>query len=137
LLARTFSSVTLQFVILEEFQPRTFPCIPSPIIIPTPQKWFLRSATFYKSKAALPPRAEMVFGTASAVSIDSIVVTEDGCADYVGYVFVYGKVTYTDELGTEGWTEFCHRYPCEMMEGDSRIRRKYARYHEIAGNNAG
>jgi len=102
-----------------------------------PAKMVFKVGELYNSNTALPPRAEMVFGTASVVDIDSIVVTEDASADYVGLIFVYGKVTYTDELNTDGWTEFCHRYPCKMMDGDSRISRKYARYHEIAGNNAG
>jgi hypothetical protein len=102
-----------------------------------PTKMVFKFGELYKSKTALQPRAKMVYGAASAVDIDSIKVTDDDEADYVGYIFVYGKVTYTDEVNTDGWTEFCHRYPCEMMDGDSRIRRKHARYHEIAGNAAG
>ena len=102
-----------------------------------PTTMVFKVGQIYKSKTTLPPRAEMVFGAASAVDIDSIDIIEDGSADYIGFIFVYGKVTYTDEFNTDGWTEFCHRYPCKMMEGDGRIRRKYARYHEIAGNNAG
>jgi hypothetical protein len=102
-----------------------------------PTKMVFKVSQIYQSKTTLPPRAEMVFGAASSVGIDDIDIIEDGSADYVGFIFVYGKVTYTDEFNTDGWTEFCHRYPVEMMDGDSRIRRKYARYHEIAGNNAG
>jgi hypothetical protein len=85
----------------------------------------------YDSTTSLPPRAKMIFGTGPGVDIDSIQISDDEEANYRGYIFVYGKVTYTDEFGTKGWTEFCHRYPCE---GDYRISRKYARYHEIAGN---
>jgi hypothetical protein len=47
-----------------------------------------------------------------------------------------------------GWTAFCHRYPCDMFgvterelangRGHNRgIDRKFARYHEEAGNDAG
>jgi hypothetical protein len=88
----------------------------------------------YESTATLHPRAEMNYGAATGVDIDSIKVTEDAEADWMGFIFVYGKVTYTDDFGTKGWTEFCHRYPCEMMDADIHISRKYGRYHEIAGN---
>ena len=65
-----------------------------------------------------------------------------------GYLYVWGEVLYTDELHTTGWTSFCHRYPCEMFgasgveaeSGSARNRsidRKFARYHEEAGNEAG
>jgi hypothetical protein len=95
----------------------------------------------YKSKTALPPRAEMVFGTAGVVDIKSIkpVIASDrkSASGWGGYIFVYGKVTYTDEFQTDGWTEFCHRYPCEMMEDENRISSDYARYHELGGNDAG
>jgi hypothetical protein len=104
---------------------------------PDPTKMTFKIGELYDSKIALPPRAKMIFGAASVVDIDSIIVTGDGKADYIGFIFVYGKVTYTDEFNTEGWTEFCHRYPCKKMDGDSRINRKFARYHEIAGNSAG
>lgn len=102
-----------------------------------PTKMVFKIGQLYETKTALQPRAEMILSAASVVSIDFIDVTEDGNADYVGCIFVYGKVTYTDEFNTSGWTEFCHRYPCEMMEGDSRISRKHARYHERGGNAAG
>ena len=90
----------------------------------------------YKSKTALPPRAEMIFGTSTCVDADLIERDAERPSVLGGFIFVYGKVTYTDEFNTVGWTEFCHRYPCEMMEGFS-IRRKYARYHELGGNDAG
>lgn len=95
-----------------------------------------RIGQLYGTEIALPPRAEMVFGTATGVSIDSIEDDPEGVSGSTGFVFVYGKIAYTDEFGTDGWTEFCHRYPCEMMDGFNRIRRKYARYHEMGGNRA-
>ena len=65
-----------------------------------------------------------------------------------GYLYVWGEVLYTDEFHTTGWTSFCHRYPCEMFgvsEDEAAadrarhrgIHRKFARYHEEAGNGAG
>ena len=65
-----------------------------------------------------------------------------------GYLYVWGEVLYTDELNTVGWTSFCHRYPCDMFgvnadnAGAGRLRnrgidRKFARYQEEAGNEAG
>ena len=65
-----------------------------------------------------------------------------------GYLYVWGEVLYTDEFHTVGWTSFCHRYPCEMfgaIAGEATggrvrnrcIHRKFARYHEEAGNEAG
>jgi hypothetical protein len=97
-------------------------------------KFFSKIGDVYPSKTSLPPRAEMIFGTATVVKVDSIKAADDSDADWIGYIFVYGKVTYTDELGTDGWTEFCHRYPCKMLDSNFRISRKYGRYHEIDGN---
>ena len=65
-----------------------------------------------------------------------------------GFFYVWGEVLYTDDLHTVGWTSFCHRYPCEMFgvsddeTTDGRVRnrsihRKFASYHEEAGNQAG
>jgi hypothetical protein len=65
-----------------------------------------------------------------------------------GYLYVWGEVLYTDEFNTVGWTAFCHRYPCDMFGVTKReptngrahkrgIDRKFARYHEEAGNDAG
>jgi hypothetical protein len=65
-----------------------------------------------------------------------------------GCLYVWGEVLYTDEFNTMGWTAFCHRYPCEMFgvteddvaagrAGNRSIHRKFARYHEEAGNDAG
>jgi len=98
-----------------------------------------RIGQLYETTTALIPKAEMTFGTATGVNIASLADDqgEDSASGVAGFIFVYGKVTYTDEFGTDGWTEFCHRYPCAMLEAETRIHRKYARYHEIAGNNAG
>jgi hypothetical protein len=64
-------------------------------------------------------------------------------------VYVWGEVLYTDEFKTPGWTTFCHRYPCDMfgkgMREDSKaartnnrsIHRRFGRYHEEGGNEAG
>jgi hypothetical protein len=66
-----------------------------------------------------------------------------------GYLYVWGEVLYTDSFNTVGWTAFYHRYPCDMfgVAGHSEptnsraqnrsIARKFARYHEEAGNDAG
>ncbi len=80
----------------------------------------------------------MTFGAASFVHIDSLALDPE-TSEPTGFIFVYGRVTYSDEFGTDGWTDFCHRYPCAMMEDGigGRIHRKYARYHELGGNNAG
>jgi hypothetical protein len=89
----------------------------------------------YKSQTSVAPKTEMIFGTASGTEIfgdEVLVMSARG-----GYVFVFGKVTYTDEFGTDGWTLFCHRYPCEMINEDYSISRAYGRYHELAGNEAG
>ncbi len=72
----------------------------------------------------------------------------EGRLKLAGYLYVWGEVLYTDELNTMGWTAFCHRYPCDLFGTSddeatgSRARhrsidRKFARYHEEAGNEAG
>jgi len=97
----------------------------------------------YKTTIGLVPNAEMEFGTSTVtgINVDCLAddTSEESVSGVAGYVYVYGKVTYTDEFGTEGWTEFCHRYPCARLEEGvgACIDRKYARYHEIEGNNAG
>jgi hypothetical protein len=56
-----------------------------------------------------------------------------------GYLYVWGEVLYTDDFDTVGWTAFCHRYPAQMLgrDGVRGIDRRFARYHEEAGNEAG
>ena len=56
-----------------------------------------------------------------------------------GYLYVWGEVLYTDDFDTVGWTTFCHRYPAQMLDRDGvrGIDRRFARYHEEAGNEAG
>jgi hypothetical protein len=94
----------------------------------------------YQTTNAIVPHAKMTFGTATATDVDSVVAAEEYETDsgLDGFIFVWGRVTYTDEFGTDGRTDFCHRYPCAMLEDGigGRIDRKYARYHELGGNNA-
>jgi hypothetical protein len=75
------------------------------------EKMVYKFGEIYQSKTVLAPRAKMVFGTASVVRIDDIMVTDDGNADYVGFIFVYGKVTYTHEFNTEGGLNFATGTP--------------------------
>jgi hypothetical protein len=54
------------------------------------------------------------------------------------FLYVYGKVTYTDGFGVSRWIKFCHRYPWAMAEDVPRgkfIDAEYARYHD-EGNDA-
>jgi hypothetical protein len=89
----------------------------------------------------------MTFGTASVttvasvdsgVNVDDLTEDQETASGVTGYIFVWGRVTYTDDFGTNGWTDFCHRYPCSMLEEGvgGCIDRKYARYHELGGNDA-
>jgi hypothetical protein len=113
-----------------------------------------------KSPTVLQPNATIEFGTYCA-GIDADGKNIDGGVDIPihqrlsnnplnmkGYLYVWGIVTYTDGLGTNGWTRFCHRYPCRMFgenpdgpriqtrEARRGIDLRYARYHEVAGNEA-
>jgi hypothetical protein len=94
----------------------------------------------YQTTNAIVPHAKMIFGTATGTNVDSLADAEEyeTASGLDGFIFVWGRVTYTDEFGTDGRTDFCHRYPCAMLEDGigGRIDRKYARYHELGGNNA-
>ena len=100
------------------------------------------------SPTVLPPGAAMEFLSYEAYPIPADQLDRDEPLKLAGYLYVWGEVLYTDELNTVGWTAFCHRYPCDMfgVEEDGRssdhlrnrsIDRKFARYHEEAGNEAG
>jgi hypothetical protein len=100
------------------------------------------------SPTVLQPGAEMEFMSYEGYPIPADQLDADEPLKLAGYLYVWGEVLYTDELNTMGWTSFCHRYPCEMFgasaaeasagrERNRSIDRKFARYHEQAGNEAG
>jgi|SRR5690242_1190934 len=100
------------------------------------------------SPTVLPPGATMEFLSYEAYPIPADQLDGAEPLKLAGYLYVWGEVLYTDELNTVGWTSFCHRYPCDMFGIDEdgaaggrprnrSIHRKFARYHEEAGNEAG
>jgi hypothetical protein len=100
------------------------------------------------SPTVLQPGADMEFMSYEGYPIPADQVDRDEPLKLGGYLYIWGEVLYTDELNTVGWTAFCHRYPCEMFgmsvnEASAGrvlnrvIDRKFARYHEEAGNEAG
>jgi hypothetical protein len=80
----------------------------------------------------LSPGTEMRHGT------NSLPVSDLEREPKPGYLYVWGKLTYTDGFGVHRQTRFCHRYPCRrhkfVAQGKS-ISRKHARYHR-SGNDA-
>lgn len=100
------------------------------------------------SPTVLQPGAKMDFLSYEGYPIPADQLDRDEPLKLAGYLYVWGEVLYTDELHTIGWTSFCHRYPCEMFgksddePAPGRVRnrsihRKFASYHEEAGNEAG
>ena len=100
------------------------------------------------SPTVLQPGAKMEFISYEGYPTPAEQLDRDEPLKLGGYLYVWGEVLYTDELNTMGWTGFCYRYPCEMFGMDrdeavvDRVRnrsihRKFARYHEEAGNDAG
>jgi hypothetical protein len=100
------------------------------------------------SPTVLQPGAKMEFISYEGYPTPAEQLDRDEPLKLAGYLYVWGEVLYTDEFNTMGWTAFCHRYPCEMFgtsddeatAGRVRnrsIHRKFARYHEEAGNDAG
>ena len=99
------------------------------------------------SPTVVQPGAKMEFVSYEAYPIPADQLDHDEPLKLAGYLYVWGEVLYTDEFNTVGWTAFCHRYPCDMFgmsedEAADRARnrsidRKFARYHEEAGNEAG
>ena len=91
-----------------------------------------------KATTALPPRAKMKFGSYKGWEIPAPEKVRDRRIELDGFLYVWGRVTYTDSFGTNGWTNFCHRYPCEMFgkegAGPHSVDRRFGRYHEYGGN---
>jgi hypothetical protein len=90
----------------------------------------------------------MEFGSYAGYPIPADQLESSEPLQLKGYLYVWGEVLYTDEFNTVGWTAFCHRYPCEMfgmtehkeaanIVQSCSIHRRFARYHEEAGNDAG
>ena len=81
-------------------------------------------------KIVIAPEGSMIHGC-NAEAIKDI----DG-----EYLYVWGKVTYTDGFGIPRWIKFCHRYPWakardSLNDEGKAIRPDFARYHE-SGNGA-
>jgi hypothetical protein len=101
------------------------------------------------SPTVLQPGTEMEFGSYAGYPIPADQLDSNEPLKMKGYLYVWGEVLYTDEFDTVGWTAFCHRYPCDMFGAaeanaataprahNRSIHRKFARYHEEAGNDAG
>jgi len=87
----------------------------------------------------LQPRGQMQFGTGERLATEKIKQNPSKPSTrWLGYLYVWGRVTYTDEFGTDGWTNFSHRYNCATKPDTSSVDfdAKVARYHETAGNEA-
>jgi len=100
------------------------------------------------SPTVLQPGAEMEFMSYEGYPVPADQLDADQPLKLAGYLYVWGEVLYSDDLNTMGWTSFCHRYPCEMFGASANeatagrdrnrsIDRKFARYHEQAGNEGG
>jgi hypothetical protein len=101
------------------------------------------------SPTVLQPGATMEFASADAWPVPAEQLDSNEPLKMKGYLYVWGEVLYTDEFDTVGWTAFCHRYPCDVFGAaeanaataprahNRSIHRKFARYHEEAGNDAG
>jgi hypothetical protein len=98
------------------------------------------------SPTVLQPGTTMEFLSYEGYPIPADQIDRDEPLKLAGYLYVWGEVLYSDEFNTVGWTAFCHRYPCDMFgvnedqagrRRNRSIDRKFARYHEDAGNEAG
>jgi hypothetical protein len=91
------------------------------------------------SPTVLQPGAKMEFFSYDRWNIHAGELEDREFPKMNGHLYVWGEVLYTDEFDTVGWTAFCHRYSCQMlgMNGARGIHRRFARYHEEAGNEAG
>jgi hypothetical protein len=100
------------------------------------------------SPTVLQPSAKMEFGSYEGYPIPADQLDSSEPLKLRGFLYVWGEVLYTDEFNTVGWTTFCHRYPGNMFGVVPRnqlsdpvhsrsIHRKFASYHQEAGNEAG
>jgi hypothetical protein len=47
-----------------------------------------------------------------------------------GFIFVWGKISYTDGFGKPRWLKFCHRYNCKSPRNrKGGIARRHGRHH--------
>jgi hypothetical protein len=47
-----------------------------------------------------------------------------------GFIYVWGRVSYTDGFGGSRWLRFCHRYNCKSPRNSKGgISRRYGRHH--------
>jgi hypothetical protein len=50
--------------------------------------------------------------------------------DKEGFIFVWGRLSYTDGFGHPRWLKFCHRYNCKSpRNSEGGIDRRYGRHH--------
>ena len=72
----------------------------------------------------LPVGTKMPIGTGSLESGRQRLSTG------IGFIYVWGKVTYEDGFGEHRWVLFCHRYNCASPKnGHNGIDAEYGRYH--------
>jgi len=99
-------------------------------------------------KVILPPKGRMIQG-GGFIGVPNNIVTRDhrpegASEDVPTFLYVWGRVAYTDGFGERRLTEFCHRYNCLnarreegrfYSSGGHAIPRQTARHHRY-GNSA-
>jgi len=98
-------------------------------------------------RVILPPKGRMTQGGGNIRFPDNIVTRDqrlEGLSEAPTFLYVWGRVTYTDGFGEPRVTEFCHRYNCDNANreearrgivGEYGIPRHTARHHRH-GNSA-
>lgn len=96
-----------------------------------PPRWSSLTAA---AGSVLPAKTEDIVGSAGLSQADI-----DACPAASKFIYVWGRITYTDGFGRYRYTNFCHRYPWARREtitgGEVRIAKKYGRRND-KGNEA-
>ena len=72
----------------------------------------------------LPVNTELPIGTGSLPN------GKQRLADGVGFIFVWGTVSYGDGFGNTRWLNYCHRYNCGAQKNrKGGIDATLGRYH--------
>ncbi len=79
----------------------------------------------------LAPQAKVTRGS-KLLPLDDVTKA----ADQVGnsWIFVFGKITYSDGFEVKRFTQFCHRYKWEMRSAGNIFPAEIGRVHDFAND---
>jgi hypothetical protein len=83
-----------------------------------------------EGNVVLPAGIEMKKGLAFPIKRKEFDENRKAADNQSGWLYVFGRVEYTDGFNTHRWTEFCFRYSMAAAGDGYNIAKSEARYHE-------